>query len=70
MTMYAYVQSVECNKLVVCDRNTKQEVIVYTAKAKCFDVGDYVCIYYNGIMTMSIPPQIQAQYIRKIRSCR
>ncbi len=70
MRMYAYVLRVQRNRLVVRDRNTRQEVIVHTPNTRRFRAGDYVCIYYNGVMTRSIPPQIHAQFIRKIRSYR
>ena len=50
------------------DCSTKQEVIVHSDRACCFSVGDTVCIVYNGVMTLSIPPQISAMSIRKI-SC-
>ncbi len=53
-----------CNgELLVRDRETDQEVRVRTAHAGRFRAGEDICIRYNGIMTMSIPPQINADRI-------
>ena len=61
------LQANDCD-LLVRDCNTKQEVVVHSDHACHFCVGDTVCIVYNGVMTLSIPPQISAMNIRKI-SC-
>lgn len=66
--MTAIVREVENCSLLVCDCCTSQEVVVHTPIACCFCFGDKVCIRYNGIMTMSLPPQITATCIKKI--CR
>lgn len=70
MTMHATVKKVQGCNLLVCDHKTSQEVLVHTPKASCFCVGDRVCIKFNGIMTMSIPPQITATCIKKLPPCR
>ena len=66
MTMQATVRRVECNSLLVFDREMSQTVMVHTADACRFRVGDFVCIRYSGVMTMSIPPQITATRISVI----
>ena len=66
--MCAVVLCMQNSSLLVCDCSTQQKVLVHTDQACCFSVGDYVCIHYNGAMTMSIPPQISAQCISRI-SC-
>ena len=70
MTMCAKVLRVENDCLCVCDKNTNQEVIVHTCRANCFCEGDCVCIHFSGAMTMSIPPQISATCIFRVRHCR
>lgn len=53
-----------CNRsLLVCDHDTNQFVVVRTNRACCFCPGDHVCIHFNGAMTNSIPPQINATCI-------
>ena len=59
-TMMATVLRTGCRCLVVCDHFNSQEVIVHTDEAHCFSQGDCVCIQYNGAMTRSMPPQINA----------
>lgn len=66
MTMQATVLRVQCDNLLVFDRAMSQTVLVHTADACHFRVGDYVCIRYSGAMTMSIPPQITATNISTI----
>ena len=44
-----------------------QEVMVYTTCACRFCPGERVCVCYNGVMTRSIPPQINAMSIRRCR---
>ena len=68
ITMKACVLQVNDCDLLVRDCSTKQEVVVHSDRACRFSVGDTVCIVYNGVMTLSIPPQISAMSIRKI-SC-
>lgn len=64
MTMYATIVSVEDGRLLVLDDKTEQEVIVKT-RCQNFSEGDKVKIIYNGIMTLSLPPQISAGRIIK-----
>ena len=66
MTMKATVLQVQNNALLVCDQSNGQEVLVHTSQARCFCPGDRICIQYNGVMTLSIPPQISAESICKI----
>lgn len=62
-TMCATVCRV-CNRaLLVCDHCTNQMVIVHTNHACCFCPGNHVCIHFNGVMTGSMPPQINATCI-------
>lgn len=63
MIMQAVVLSVHQNYLLVLDLNTRQKVQVNTPRARQFRPGNIVRIRYNGIMTKSIPPQINAQSI-------
>ena len=73
MTMRATVRRVECNNLLVFDHEMSQTVVVHTADACRFRVGDFVCIQYSGAMTMSIPPQITAtdiSMIPRLGGCR
>ena len=69
-TMNATVREVRENTLLVCDHCTGQEVVVNTPHPHRFCPGDEVCIRFNGIMTMSLPPQITATCITKISSDR
>lgn len=65
-TMHATVLCIECRQLLVCDSDTRQNVIVHTPTTQCFRPGDCICIEYSGAMTMSIPPQISATCITKL----
>lgn len=69
VTMKARVLRVGRCELLVCDLCTCQEVCVHTPQACHFSVGQTVCIEYNGIMTMSLPPQISAKNIRPMNCC-
>ena len=69
MTMCATVVEVRDGSLLVCDRGAGQEVVVHTPCACRFCVGDFLRIQYNGVMTLSIPPQISADCIVRI-SCQ
>lgn len=64
--MFATVQEVNTDSLLVCDKATNQEVLVFTKCACCFEVNDKIMIIYNGIMTRSLPPQINAIKISKL----
>lgn len=59
-TMCAQVLQVCPCRLLVCDQDTCQQVLVHTPRACCFSVGQYVCVRHTGAMTMSIPPQVTA----------
>lgn len=69
MTMHATVLRIQKGDLLVRDHRNAQEVIVHTRFARRFRVGDRVLIFYNGIMTMSLPPQITAGRIVRLSSC-
>ena len=69
MTICATVCEVDECSLLVCDRCTCQKVLVHTEDANCYAVGDRLCIYYDGIMTRSIPPQINAIQIQRMCRC-
>lgn len=66
MTMQAIVIRVRPGDLLVFDESMSQTVIVHTPQACRFRVGNCVRIFYSGIMTMSIPPQITAIRIVRI----
>lgn len=63
--LYATVLEVQNCSLLVCDRQTNQQVLVNARNACCFSVGEAITIYYNGVMTKSIPPQITASCIQR-----
>lgn len=68
MIMFAKVLQTERNRLLVSDLSNGQEVAV-NAQCGCkFFDGEYIQIAYNGIMTMSIPPQISSQKIMVINA--
>lgn len=62
MIMCAEVTGVEDGRLMVTDSSSQQEVAVNT-RCLDFNKGERVKICYNGIMTMSLPPQISAYSI-------
>ena len=66
MLMLATVQEVRLNSLLVRDRAASQEVVVNTRNTRGFSPGDIVRIFYNGVMTQSIPPQISAIGISRL----
>ncbi len=69
MIMCAEVINIENNQLIVCNCADQQEVIVNTCCSN-FKEGDIIKIVYNGIMTLSLPPQINADRIIKISDNR
>lgn len=69
MIMHATVLRVQNGNLLVRDHRNTQEVVVHTRFARHFRVGDRVRILYNGIMTMSLPPQITAIRIVRLSAC-
>ena len=66
MTMCAVILEISDDRLLVRDSRTRQEVVVNIPCSCNFSVGDRVRISFNGAMTMSIPPQISAERIRKL----
>lgn len=73
MRMLATVERVRPGSLLVRDRRTGHVVVVNTRTARCLFPGDLIRIFYNGVMTMSIPPQIFALGIQPVfprRGCR
>lgn len=66
MTMQAIVIKVRPGNLLVFDESMSQTVVVHTPNACRFRVGNCVSIFYSGIMTASIPPQISAIRITRI----
>ncbi len=68
MLIYAEVLETGRNQILVRDCNTSQEVAVNLQNGCNFSVGDTVQIIYNGMMTMSIPPQISAGRITVINA--
>lgn len=66
MIMCATVVGIQDGGILVTNNADGQEVIVNT-RCVNFCEGDRVKIIYNGMMTMSIPPQINATRIIKLR---
>lgn len=69
MLMFAVVREVRGNDLLVWDLRAFQNVVVHTNCARCFFVGDRVRILYNGVMALSMPPQITAINIQRMSFC-
>lgn len=69
-TINGTILEVQNDFLLICDNSTSQKVLVRTPNTNCFCVGDNICVKFNGIMTMSLPPQINATLITKIPPCR
>lgn len=67
MNMFATVLQVDSQSLLVRDEATGEEVLVFFPNASRFSVGDRVRITHNGQMTLSIPPQITATAIERLR---
>lgn len=63
--MCAVVLETGGRRLLVRDSRTNQEIEVNTRCNCNFRVGDRIIIFYNGAMTMSIPPQISAIRIQR-----
>ncbi len=66
MVMCATILNVNRNNLLVRDNATSQEVIVHTSCTCNFHVNERINIVYNGRMTMSLPPQINAMRIIRL----
>ena len=60
MIMQAVVIEVQWGRLLVLDLDARQRVLVNTPDASRFGPGDTIRIWYDGVMTASIPPQINA----------
>ena len=65
-TIHAIVCQVCSCSLLVCDQSTNQKVLVHTEDACCFCAGEHVCIHFDGAMTNSLPPQINATSIERL----
>ena len=65
MLMTATVREVRPSGLLVRDRATGQDVFVHTGHARRYRPGDRIAIVFNGVMTNSLPPQINAIFIRQ-----
>ena len=68
MLIYAKVLETGRNQILVMDNNTNQEIAINLQCGCNFRVDDMIQIVYNGIMTMSIPPQISARRITVINA--
>lgn len=68
--MNARILEIDDNRLLVRNLRTRQEVAVNTDCTCGFAVGDRIVIFYNGAMTMSIPPQISAIRIKRVSGIR
>lgn len=66
MVMCATILEVNQNDLLVRDNATSQEVVVNTSNVCNLREGNRVKIIYNGIMTRSLPPQINAVRIIRV----
>lgn len=67
-TLTVQVLDTRCGALLCCDCENGQQVQVNTDDACSYSVGDRLCVYYDGTMTKSLPPQITATSIRLLRS--
>lgn len=67
MNMIATVLQVNRQGLLVRDDETGQEVQVNMRNGNRFSVGDRVRIAFSGQMTSSIPPQISATSVQRLR---
>lgn len=66
MIIYASILENNGNQLLVSDYAARQEIAVNLRCGCGFRVNDNVKIIYNGIMTMSIPPQISPCSVTRI----
>ena len=68
ITMLATVVQAWGSQVLVTDNANGQEILVLTIKSTSNLVaGDEVRIVHNGVMTASIPPQLNAQSICVLR---
>lgn len=67
MFMDAVVISTDRNGLLVSNEANGEEVFVNTRNAGRFSPGDRIRIRFSGQMSMSIPPQITATSIQRLR---
>lgn len=67
MAMNATVIRSNRQSLLVRNEANGEEVMVFFRNANAFSPGDRIRIIFNGQMTMSIPPQISAISIQRLR---
>ena len=65
--MCGTILEVNHDSLLIRDSRTDQEVLVRTNCTCGFQRGDRVNVLFNGAMTMSIPPQINAIRVSRAR---
>ena len=71
VTMFATVVQAWGSQVLVRDQSNNQEVLVHTNHSTSnLAAGDVVRIVYNGVMTASIPPQINSQSICNYTTAR
>ena len=68
MQMTAIILDITATGMLVRDESNGQEVMVFYRNPRRFNVGNRVRITYNGIMTMSVPPQITAGNIQILQA--
>jgi len=66
MIMTAIVIQVQEENLIAIDLSNYQEVLVHFNNSSWYLVGDIIEIIFDEIMTLSIPPQINALSIQLI----
>ena len=66
MLLTAIVREVRPSGLLVRDTSNGQDVFVRTAHARRYRPGDRIVVLFNGVMTNSLPPQINAIFIRRL----
>ena len=69
-TMTGVILEINEKQILIRDEATNQEVVVHTSCVCNLAVGDRVHVLYSGRMTMSIPPQISAMPITRLKSRR
>ena len=60
------IRSVEDGQLLVRNWESCQDVAVFYDGACRFSSGQCVRVHYNGIMTLSLPPQVTADCVEQI----
>ena len=64
--IYAIIREVRCDSLLVFDLCTCQEILVCTPNARFFCEGVKVNIRYNGEMSDTTPPVIDAICVTRV----